>query len=176
MNGTTENNSDTSENGQTEDADTTVGSSKNGLSRRSFLSKSLAVGAGTIGAGLLPGIRTATASGGLTSGRRGPASVRQRRPKYSRPISGSSTTSSAASQTAKSRAEPGNPAYTQALKVLDEDMDQYIHDNTEDEITHFRFLNAYLVSKGAAPANLEPFRTLMGSTATGVTQRKASAY
>ena len=30
----------------------------------------------------------------------------------------------------------GNPAYTEALKVLDEDMDQYIHDNTEDEFTH----------------------------------------
>ena len=47
-------------------------------------------------------------------------------------------------------------------------MDQYIHDNTDDEITHHTFLNAYLVSKGAAPANLDPFRTLMGSTATGV--------
>ena len=47
-------------------------------------------------------------------------------------------------------------------------MGDYIHDNTDDEITHHQFLNAYLVSKGAAPANLEPFRTLMGSTATGV--------
>jgi hypothetical protein len=62
----------------------------------------------------------------------------------------------------------GNPLYTEALAVLDEDMDQYIHDNTDDEITHHTFLNAYLVSKGAAPANLDPFRTLMGSTATGV--------
>jgi hypothetical protein len=44
----------------------------------------------------------------------------------------------------------------------------YIHDNTDDEITHHTFLNAYLVSKRAAPANLDPFRTLMGSTATGV--------
>ena len=62
----------------------------------------------------------------------------------------------------------GNPLYTAALAVLDEDMDQYIHDNTDDEITHHTFLNAYLVSKGAAPADLDPFRTLMGSTATGV--------
>jgi hypothetical protein len=60
-----------------------------------------------------------------------------------------------------------NPAYTNALKVLDEDMDQYIHDNTEDEFTHFTFLNAYLVSKGARPVNLDRFRTLPGSTATG---------
>jgi len=62
----------------------------------------------------------------------------------------------------------GNPLYTAAVAVLDEDMDQYIHDNTDDEFSHQHFLNAYLVSKGAAPANLQPFRTLMGSTATGV--------
>jgi len=61
----------------------------------------------------------------------------------------------------------GNPAYTRALEVLDEDFPQYIHDNTDDEITHFTFLNAYLASKGSEPANLEPFRTLPGSTATG---------
>src|SRR5438874_7177921 len=61
----------------------------------------------------------------------------------------------------------GNPAYHDAVAQLDEDMDQYIHDNTEDERTHFTFLNAYLVSKGAQPVNLERFRTLPGSTATG---------
>ena len=61
----------------------------------------------------------------------------------------------------------GNAGYTNALKVLDGDMDQYIHDNTEDEFTHFTFLNAYLVSKGAQPVNLDEFRTLPGSTATG---------
>ncbi len=66
----------------------------------------------------------------------------------------------------------GNEAYTEAIEVLDEDMPIYIHDNTDDEITHHRFLNAYLVSKGAAPANLNPFRTLMGSTATGVNPSK----
>jgi hypothetical protein len=47
-------------------------------------------------------------------------------------------------------------------------MAQYIHDNTDDEITHHQFLNAYLMAHGEAPANLDPFRTLMGSTATGV--------
>jgi hypothetical protein len=61
----------------------------------------------------------------------------------------------------------GNIAYTNALKVLDGDMDQYIHDNTEDEFTHFTFINAYLVSKGADPVNLDPFRTLPSSTAAG---------
>jgi hypothetical protein len=61
----------------------------------------------------------------------------------------------------------GNPAFTTALSVLDSDMAQYVHDNTDDEFTHQNFLNAYLVSKGADPVSLEPFRTLMGSTATG---------
>ena len=61
----------------------------------------------------------------------------------------------------------GNPAYTAALDVLDSDMAQYIHDNTDDEFTHQNFLNAYLASKGADTVDLEPFRTLPGSTATG---------
>src|SRR6266705_3819958 len=46
-------------------------------------------------------------------------------------------------------------------------MAQYVHDNTDDEFTHQNFLNAYLASKGASTVNLEPFRTLPGSTATG---------
>jgi len=61
----------------------------------------------------------------------------------------------------------GSKPYTRALSELDADMPQYIHDNTEDEFTHFNFINAYLVAKGAAPANLDQFRTLQGSTATG---------
>src|SRR6059058_2288352 len=61
----------------------------------------------------------------------------------------------------------GNEAYTEAIEKLDEDMPIYIHDNTDDEITHHRFLNAYLASKGAATVNLNPFRTLPGSAATG---------
>src|SRR5499427_5676030 len=61
----------------------------------------------------------------------------------------------------------GNPTYTTALQVLDSDMPQYIHDNTDDEITHFTFLNPYLASKAKATVDLDPSRTLPGSTATG---------
>ena len=61
----------------------------------------------------------------------------------------------------------GNPAYTAAISALDTDMAQYIHDNTDDEFTHQNFLNAYLESKGEDPANLEQFRTLEGSKASG---------
>jgi hypothetical protein len=61
----------------------------------------------------------------------------------------------------------GNPAYTALLAAIDDDKPQYIHDNTDDEFTHQNFLNAYLEAKGAAPVNLEPFRTLPGSEAAG---------
>ena len=57
--------------------------------------------------------------------------------------------------------------YKQRLKRIDPNFPQYIHDNTDDDISHLNFLNAYLVSKGAQPVDLEPFRTLPGSTATG---------
>jgi len=64
----------------------------------------------------------------------------------------------------------GNPAYTAALAVLDSDMAQYIHDNTDDEFTHFTFINAYLRAHGAAAVNLDKFRTLPSSKATGAQQ------
>jgi hypothetical protein len=66
----------------------------------------------------------------------------------------------------------GNVPYANALSKLDLDMSQYIHDNTEDEFTHFNFLNHYLQSKGADPVDLGPFRTLHGSTATGAADKK----
>jgi len=57
--------------------------------------------------------------------------------------------------------------YQDALEQLDGDMPQYIADNTDDELSHATFLNAFLSANGAAPVNLEPFRTLPGSSATG---------
>jgi len=64
----------------------------------------------------------------------------------------------------------GNPAYTAALTILDGDMAQYIHDNTDDEISHARFLQNYLESKGASAVSLESFRRLPTSKATGANQ------
>ncbi|HKV60274.1 MAG TPA: ferritin-like domain-containing protein [Candidatus Acidoferrum sp.] len=61
----------------------------------------------------------------------------------------------------------GNAAYTQALQLLDGDMPQYIHDNTDDEISHARFLGNYLESKGARPADLSSFKVLPSSQADG---------
>src|SRR3989454_10921762 len=61
----------------------------------------------------------------------------------------------------------GNPAYIAALSNLDGDMAQYIADNTDDELSHAAFLNAYLISKGEEPVDLDAFRTLPSSQATG---------
>jgi hypothetical protein len=59
-----------------------------------------------------------------------------------------------------------NP-YQVALSNLDGDGPQYISSNTLDEVSHATFLNAYLVSRGAAPVDFTQFETLPGSTATG---------
>lgn len=66
--------------------------------------------------------------------------------------------------------EGGNPAYTAALENLDADMPQYISDNTDDEMSHAAFLNAYLRSKGEDAVDLDEFRTLPSSKATGARQ------
>ena len=64
----------------------------------------------------------------------------------------------------------GSPPYVKALEVLDEDMSQYIHDNTQDEFSHFTFINAYLESRGGEPVDLGMFRHLASSKATGAQQ------
>src|SRR6266496_4437368 len=137
------------------------------ISRRSFLGKTIALGAGTVGAGLLSSIRAAEASSSLSPGDaallRFPAALELLEADFwiqYNELGGI--------QDDEVPGGSGNPAYTEALEVIEDEMRDYIHDNTDDEITHHQFLNAYLVSKGAPPANLDPFRTLMGSTATGV--------
>jgi len=64
----------------------------------------------------------------------------------------------------------GNSLYTAALTILDGDMAQYIHDNTDDEISHHRFLNNYLASKGQQKVDLSHFATLPSSKADGARQ------
>ena len=139
-------------------------------SRRSFLRKGLVVGgAGTIGAGLLAGGLPAFAEasgGGLTKG-----DVAILRFLSAAEILETDLWQQynelGGIQDSEVPGGSGSPGYIAALQVLDGDMDQYIHDNTEDEFTHFTFINAYLVSKGADPVNLDKFRTLPSSQATG---------
>jgi Ferritin-like domain len=139
------------------------------LSRRSFLGKSLAVGAGTIGAGLLANTPAARASGGLTQG---DADILRflAAAEIIEADLWQQYNELGGIQDSEVPGGTGNPAYTAAIQVLDGDMPQYIHDNTDDEKTHAAFLNAYLASKGAQPVNLDQFRTLPSSQATGAQQ------
>jgi len=153
-----------------ENAEERVKPLKRSLSRRSFLGKSLAVGAGTIGAGWLLTDRTpAYATGTLIQG---DADIL-------RFLSAAEILETdlwqqynelGGIQDSEVPGGSGSKLYTKALSRLDADMDQYIHDNTEDEFTHFTFINAYLVSRGAQPVNLDQFRTLPSSQATGAQQ------
>jgi hypothetical protein len=61
----------------------------------------------------------------------------------------------------------GNRIYSERLRRIDPNFSQYLHDIADDEMSHQNFINAYLVANGADAVDLEPFRTLPGSTATG---------
>ena len=61
-------------------------------------------------------------------------------------------------------------AYQLALQQLDGDGAQYITSNTLDEMSHAVFINGYLKSRGATAVNLNKFRTLPSSKATGAKQ------
>ena len=144
---------------------------KRSISRRSFLSKTIALGAGTVGAGMLSSIQAAEASSSLSAGDaallRFPAALEILEADFWNQYN-----ELGGIFDSEVPGGHGNPAYIEALEVIEDEMRDYIHDNTDDEISHHQFLNAYLVSRGAAPANLGAFRTLMGSTATGVNQSK----
>src|SRR6185369_1710023 len=119
-------------------------SARNRISRRSFLGKSLALGAGTMGAGLLAETAIASASAGITQG----DIAILRWLTAAEIIEGDlwqQYNELGGIQDSEVPGGSGNEAYTEALEVLDEDMPQYIHDNTDDEFSHARFLNAFLV-------------------------------
>ena len=139
--------------------------------RRSFLKKGIAAGTVTMGAGLLTSSSSVFAED-EKSGRLTPGDAALLRFAAAAEILETDfwvqyNELGGIPNTSEVPGGSGNAAYSAALAVLDEDMAQYIHDNTDDEFTHQNFLNAYLESKGADPVNLEAFRTLPGSTATG---------
>jgi hypothetical protein len=141
-------------------------------SRRSFLRTGLAVGAGTIGAGLWAnGSPVFAQASSLT-----PGDIDILRLLAAVEIIESDLWEQynelGGIQDTEVPGGTGNPLYTAAIQVLDSDMSQYIHDNTEDEFSHMGFLNAFLSSVGATPVDLSQFATLRGSLATGVNTAK----
>jgi TAT (twin-arginine translocation) pathway signal sequence/Ferritin-like domain len=145
----------------------TASSSRKNVNRRSFLKGGVVAGAATVAAGMLasrlPAMAQSKSSSALSSG---DIAILQ---------------FLAAAELIESDlwqqyAELGgvtagtqNP-YQLALQQLDGDGSQYISSNTLDEKSHAAFLNAYLHSKGAAPVNLDKFRKLPSSQATGAKQ------
>src|SRR5947209_14511382 len=139
-------------------------------SRRSFLLSGAAAGAATVGAGpLFADPSPAFASGGLTPG---DAAILRflAAAEILETDLWQQYNELGGIQDGEVPGGSGNPEYTAALAVLDSDMDQYIHDNTEDELTHFTFINAYLAAHGAETVNLDRFRTLPSSKASGAQQ------
>jgi len=146
---------------------TTSGAARRfGTSRRAFLA---GAGAAALGVDLLADASPALASGGLTPGDaallRFAAAAEILETDFWQQYN-----ELGGIQDSEVPGGSGSPLYTAALEVLDSDMAQYVHDNTEDEFTHFTFLNAYLEAHGAAPANLDRFKTLPSSKATGAQQ------
>jgi len=156
---------------------------KTGSNRRSFLKKGMAAGAVTVGAGLLANGSSVFAED-EKSGRLTPGDAAILRFLAAAEILESdlwlqyqelagtqddevSTLASKLIPGYPATATGGSPLYTNAIAQLDSDMAQYIHDNTEDELSHEVFINAYLASKGADSVSLDQFRTLPSSKATG---------
>jgi hypothetical protein len=136
-------------------------------SRSSFLLKGAALGAGAIGAGqLLAEAPQAFAGGGLS---RGDAAILQflAAAEIIETDLWQQYNELAGIQDSEVPGGSGNAAYTAAVSVLDGDMNQYIHDNTDDEMSHVAFINAYLDAHRERTVNLDQFRTLPSSTATG---------
>jgi hypothetical protein len=151
----------------------TTEQSRHLMNRRSFMLKGAVVGAGAIGAGgLLADPPTASARSGGGHLTKGDVAILQFLAaaelieadlwKQYNELGGI--------QDSEVSGGSGNPDYTAALAVVDEDMDQYIHDNADDEQSHADFINAYLEAHGADPINLDSFRTLPSSQATGAQQ------
>jgi hypothetical protein len=139
--------------------------STNGVKRRNFLK-----GIGMAGAALSAGSLLATAGGAEAEAQTSPKSLTPGDAAILRFVAAAELLETDLWQ---QYAELGgvtggkpNP-YQKAFLRLDGDGLQYITSNTLDELSHAQFLNAYLLSKGAEPVDLDPFRTLPSSQASG---------
>ncbi len=143
-----------------------MSSHSHATSRRSFL-----IGAGTsaLGVGLLGSTATASARGRLTTGDAAILRFLAAAELIETDL-WQQYNELGGIQDAEVPGGSGSAEYTNKLTTLDGDMPQYIHDNTDDEFTHADFLNAYLRAHGAPGVNLDAFRTLPSSRATGARQ------
>jgi len=142
------------------------------VNRRSFLKKSMFVGAAaTAGAGILsgglPAFARETSDSSITKGDIDILRFLAAAEIIETDLWEQYTELGGVQDKEESGLNGGSPQYMAALQILDGDMSQYIHDNTDDERSHKTFINAFLESIGAEPVNLHPFATLPSSKATG---------
>src|SRR5580692_1296644 len=152
-------------------------SARKAVNRRSFMKGSVVAGAATMGAGILAGRLPAFAatenSSPLTTGDiailrfLAAAELIETDLWQQYAELGGLTPGQLPVETAPFK--PMN-SYQAAFMNLDPDGPQYISSNTNDELSHAEFLNAYLISKGAEPVDLDAFRTLPSSQAKGAQQ------
>ena len=146
---------------------------KSDTSRRSFLKNGTVAGAATVGAGLLAGNTLAFGReddvdrAPITRGDLAILRFLQALEQVEEDLWRQYAELGGTQDNEFSGLTGGNAAYSQALQLLDGDMPQYIHDNTDDEISHARFLGNYLESHGAGSADLTPFKVLPSSQADG---------
>src|ERR1700726_1913800 len=152
------------------------GLTKLSANRRSFLKKGvMGAGAAAMAAGFLPGSLVASTQGendgvSITKGDIAILTFLQALEQVEADLWIQYSELGGTQDNEVSGVNGGNATYMAALTILDGDMPQYIHDNTDDEISHAAFLKNYLESKGASAVSLEPFRHLPTSKATGANQ------
>jgi hypothetical protein len=148
---------------------------QNKTNRRSFLKNGTVAGAATLGAGLLPA-RVSAFEGDdddrapITKGDIAILKFLQALEQVEADLWIQYSELGGVQDNEVSGVNGGNALYMAALQLLDGDMPQYIHDNTDDEISHAAFLGKYLESKGESAVSLEAFRHLPTSKAAGANQ------
>jgi hypothetical protein len=152
---------------ETEPSQTTQSlSAPNRLARRSFL-RNLGLGAALLvpGAALLSGSSKALAANGRERLNAGDVAILQL-------LAAAELIEADLWQQYKELGGVDSPesGYRAGLEILDEDQPQYISDNTDDELSHAAFLNAYLRSKGERQVNLRQFANLPPSQVSFVPQ------
>lgn len=143
-----------------------------GADRRSFLKNSMVAGAvATVGAGILgsglPAFARETSDSTITKGDIDILRFLAAAEILETDLWEQYTELGGVQDNEESGVNGGSPLYMSALQILDGDMSQYIHDNTDDERSHQAFINAFLESIGADPVNLDQFANLPSSKATG---------
>ena len=136
------------------------------LARRSFL-RNLGMGAALLapGAALLGGSSKASAANGGQSLNAGDVAILQL-------LAAAELIEADLWQQYKELGGVDSPesGYRAGLEILDGDQPQYISDNTDDELSHAAFLNAYLASKGERQVDLRQFANLPPSQVSFVPQ------